>query len=83
MPALLDAAAAPSSLAHFPSGSRGRLVSIDAGHGLRARLASMGLVPGVEIEIVRNGGRGPYIVCAHGARLVLGRGVAHKILIRP
>ena len=31
---------------------------MDAGHGLRARLAAMGLVPGVEVLMVKNEGGG-------------------------
>jgi Fe2+ transport system protein FeoA len=52
------------------------------GAGLSHRLAEMGLVPGVEMEVV-NPGPGPFIVCVRGSRLLLGRGMVNKILVRP
>ncbi|MFP3928294.1 MAG: ferrous iron transport protein A [Desulfobacteraceae bacterium] len=57
------------------------LTSIDAGHGLRGRLESMGLVPGVEIQVVQNSGRGPFIISVKDSRIVLGRGMAQKIMV--
>jgi len=58
-----------------------RLNSVDAGHGLRSRLASMGLVSGVEFEVLKNTFRGPMLVSIKGSRLMLGRGMADKILV--
>ncbi|MFO7655247.1 MAG: FeoA family protein [Candidatus Krumholzibacteriia bacterium] len=60
-------------------GTRARLREVRAGRGLRGRLAAMGLVPGCEIEVLRNSGRGPFIVAVRDARIVLGRGMAMKI----
>jgi len=54
---------------------------MDAGDGLTARLAAMGLLPGAEIEVLSNSNRGPFIVAVKGTRVVLGRGVAQKILV--
>lgn len=56
-----------------------RLVGVNAGRGLQGRLAAMGLVPGVELEVVRSSFRGPFIVSVRGSRVILGRGMAHKI----
>ena len=61
------------------SGQKVRLLAIRAGRGLQARLASMGLVPGAELEVISNNLRGPFIVSVKGSRLVLGRGMAHRI----
>ena len=60
-------------------GQKVRLVAINAGRSLQARLASMGLIPGVEIEVINNSSKGPFIVAVNGVRLMLGRGMAHKI----
>jgi Fe2+ transport system protein FeoA len=62
-------------------GRRVRLRAIEAGRGLRARLAAIGLVPGVELEVIRNNNRGPFIVAVRESRLMLGRGVAWKIVV--
>nr|HID59993.1 ferrous iron transport protein A [Desulfobacterales bacterium] len=60
-------------------GKRVRILAVNAGRRLQMRLASMGLVPGVEIEVISNNFRGPFIVAVNDLRLVLGRGMAHKI----
>ncbi len=66
-------------LALVKEGTRAILRSINGGHGLRGRLAALGLIPGAEIEVLRNAGRGPFVVAVGGARLVLGRGMAMQI----
>lgn len=58
-----------------------RLVAVDAGHGLQSRLAAMGLVPGVEIEVLRNSQYGPFLIAVKGSRIMLGRGMAQKIMV--
>ncbi len=57
------------------------LVAVDAGRGLQARLYSMGLVPGVRVKVLNNGGRGPLMVLVKEARMALGYGMARKILV--
>ncbi|MHC4646690.1 MAG: FeoA family protein, partial [Planctomycetota bacterium] len=47
-------------LSTVKSGETVRLTRIDAGHGLNSRLASMGLLPNVQITVVRNGHPGPF-----------------------
>ena len=69
------------SLAMVDEGKRVRLVAVHSGVGLKGRLAAMGLVPGVEIEVVRNRFRGPFVLEVKGSRMMLGRGMAHKILV--
>ena len=64
------------------NGETVRLVSVRAGRGLQARLASLGMVPGVEITMIRNDYHGPMIVAVKGSRLVLGRGMSGKILVQ-
>jgi Fe2+ transport system protein FeoA len=68
-------------LAMVERGRKVRLVSVNGGHDLMGRLISMGLVPGVELEVVLNSSRGPFVVSAGGSRIMLGRGVAHKLLV--
>ena len=58
-----------------------RLLSVRAGDGLRKRLAEMGLVPGVELEVLQNASRGPFIIRVRGSRMVLGHGMAQKIIV--
>ena len=68
-------------LATVEAGRRVRIVGIQAGQALRARLTSMGLVPGLEIEVIQNGGQGPLVVMVRQGRIVLGRGMGQKIVV--
>ena len=63
------------------AGRRVRLVSVEAGHELQGRLAAMGLVPGVEIEVLGNSHHGPFLIAVKGSRIMLGRGMAQKIVV--
>ncbi len=63
------------------SGDKVKLASIEAGRGLNSRLASMGLLPNVEITVVSNGHPGPFVISVKGSKMMLGRGMAHKIMV--
>lgn len=76
------------SLAAMRRGERGVLTSVESGGGNRCsameeRMAAMGFIPGVEVEVEANYGRGPVIVCVRGARVALGRGQARRLTVRP
>lgn len=68
-------------LAIVQVGRRVRFVAVDAGRGLQSRLSSMGLVPGVEIEVLRNSLQGPFLIAVKGSRIMIGRGMAQKIMV--
>lgn len=63
------------------AGESVRLVRIEAGRGLNSRLASMGLVANAELKVISNGHPGPFVLIVKDAKVVLGRGVAQKIVI--
>jgi len=58
------------------------LVQVDAGRGLKSRLASMGLLPNTEITVISNKHPGPFMISVKKTKMVLGRGMAHKIMVR-
>ena len=58
-----------------------RIVSIESGHGLHRRLADMGMIPGTVVRVLRGHGMGPTLVEFRGSQLMLGFGVAHKIVV--
>jgi ferrous iron transport protein A len=60
-----------------------RLLKIDAGAGLKSRLSAMGLLPGTEFKVINNSHPGPFVISLKGSRLMLGRGMATKIFVRP
>ena len=68
-------------LAMVEAGRRVRLVGVNAGRGHQARLASMGLVPGTELEVIRNSFRGPFIVAVKECRVMLGRRMVQRIVV--
>ena len=68
-------------LAAVPRGGTVRLLGVGAGRGLQAHLAAMGLVPGVEMTVLTNHHRGPFVVSVKGCRIMLGRGMAQRIVV--
>ena len=67
-----------------PPGEAVRLVAIHGGQRVRKRLADLGLTPGTVLKVVQGDAWGPLIVAfKDDARLALGRGMAHKILVKP
>ncbi len=63
------------------AGETVRLTEINAGRGLNSRLASMGLLPNVQVTVVRNGHPGPLVISVKNSKMVLGRGMADKIMV--
>jgi len=68
-------------LALLPSGKSGKIVRIDAGHGLMGRLCSMGIIPGESIKKISSGFRGPQMCCVKGTYYGMGRGMTSKIYV--
>ena len=68
-------------LAMVRPGEEVTMVGIRAGWGLTKRLADMGLVPGTTLRVVNSQMPGPVIVEVRGSRLVLGHGVAQRIMV--
>jgi Fe2+ transport system protein FeoA len=71
----------PKPLSAVKAGQTVKLVSVNAGRGLNSRLVSMGLIPNVEITVVNNDHPGPFVISVRNSRMMLGRGVAHKIIV--
>jgi len=68
-------------LSKIQSGKTVKLVRVEAGRGLNSRLAAMGLLPNVEITVVNNGHPGPFVISVKGSKMMLGRGMADKIMV--
>ena len=62
-------------------GKRVKIFSLAGGRGMQERLISMGLGPGAEIEVVRRGAPGPFILAVKEARLAIGAGMAQRIMV--
>ena len=69
-------------LANMRDGQAGTVISIDAGKKATKRLADLGLIPGKEIKVLRKTlFSGPVEIQVSGSRLVIGRGLASKIVV--
>ena len=68
-------------LSTIKSGQKVTLAGVEAGRGLNSRLAAMGLLPNVEIIVISNGHPGPFVISVKGSRMMLGRGMADKIMV--
>lgn len=66
-------------LTKISEGAIAKLHSITGGRELRTRLAALGLLPGTEIEVIQNSGKGPFVVSVKGSRIVIGRGMASRV----
>ncbi|MFX0042851.1 MAG: ferrous iron transport protein A [Candidatus Hodarchaeota archaeon] len=59
------------------------VVNVNAGYNAKRRLANLGIVPGVKIVKKQSAPlRGPLEVIVKGSSLVIGRGLATKIIVR-
>ena len=63
-------------------GQRVRVIAVDAGQALVARLCALGLTPGITAEVVA-AGAGPVVLSVMGSRIVLGHGMADQVRVRP
>ncbi len=58
------------------------VIRVNAGHNAKTRLANLGVVPGVKIRKTKNAPfKGPLEIIVKGSSLVIGRGLASKIIV--
>ena len=70
-------------LSSLPAGTRGVVVALAGGRRFTQQVVGMGLHPGRRIEVIRsgNGRRGPCLIASGQTRLVIGHGMAERILV--
>lgn len=68
-------------LSMIDPGKEVTLIDINGGRGIRSKLYSMGLVPGVTLKILNRSGSGPVMIAVKDSRLAIGRGMAEKIIV--
>ncbi len=80
---------APPHLQTYPltmvqPGDTVRVVAIHGGYRLRKRLADLGLSVGMPVRVIQGSSTGPLLIAfREDARLAVGHGVAHKIIVAP
>jgi len=68
-------------LSEIPTGTKVTLTLVQVGLELTSRLTSLGLTPGVVVQVLQNHGRGPIIINVRGTHVALGRGEAEKLMV--
>ena len=63
------------------NGKRVLVIAVKAPEDLAGRLAAMGLVPGVSVDVIVNSLKGPFVVVVKGSRLLLSQSMAQGILV--
>ena len=69
-------------LIDLKEGQKAIIISISGGRRATQRLTDMGLTPGTEIKLLRNGRLCPVEISVRGSKLAIGCGVAAKILVK-
>jgi len=72
------------NLIKLKEGEVAEIITIAGGQMATKRLADLGLILGTKIKVLRKAPLwGPVEIEVRGSRLVLGRGLASKILVKP
>jgi len=76
------AAGMPLSMSR--SGEHVECLHVTGGEGLSRHLAAMGILPGARMTVVSGGGTpGPVVLKVGATKYMIGRGMAHRVLVRP
>lgn len=71
-------------LVDLKEGQKGIIAGVFGGRMAVKKLADLGLTPRTEIEIMKKiPYRGPIEIQVRGSNLVLGRGIASKVMVEP
>ena len=71
------------ALSSLRPGARARVTTVEGGHAMAQRLAAMGVYTGVNLLVVRGGRDGPVITDVRGTRIIIGRGMASRVIVTP
>ncbi|MFH2138669.1 MAG: FeoA domain-containing protein [Candidatus Omnitrophota bacterium] len=69
-------------LLKIPEGQEVTLAGVEGGQGVRKRLTDMGLNQGVRFKVLHSHGRGACVIRVHNTRLMLGHGMANRIMVK-
>lgn len=72
----------PKPLSTISPGQMVEIVELDAGGELWTRLESMGIFPDSQAKVLSNYGFGPLLLALGDNRIILGRGMAEKVIVQ-
>jgi Fe2+ transport system protein FeoA len=58
------------------------ITEIRGGRSFREKCFNQGIIPGREIEVIANSSGGPCLIAVLNTRLMIGRGMSSRILVR-
>ncbi|MDF1566919.1 MAG: FeoA domain-containing protein [Spirochaetaceae bacterium] len=58
------------------------IARIEGGRNARKKLMDLGLIPGVQVTIIRKAGPSPMLVSVMGRQVMIGHGMAQKVFVR-
>jgi ferrous iron transport protein A len=67
-------------LADLKTGEPAKVIAVEGGHGIRQRLALRGISEGRTVTLL-SGRYGPVVVDIGGSTVVIGRGMACRVLV--
>lgn len=70
------------SLSFAPAGTALKVINTSGGREFQRKIASLGIYPDEEIEIVERHGQGALVIKVKGTRLAVGQGMSKKIKIK-
>lgn len=83
-PSERGARGAAMPLAMAATGETVECVEVAGGTGLRRHMADLRILPGTRMLVVSGGNApGPVIIKVGDGKLMIGRGMAHKVFVRP
>jgi len=74
-------AACPLTLSEAPLSVPLRVTGVESGRQAQSRLASMGIIPGEMLRVLRRDNGGPLLIDVKGTRVALGRGISSKVTV--
>ena len=71
-----------TTLQNLPERKKGKIISLEGGHGFQRKLRAMGIREGQAVIVVsRQPFRGPITIMVGSCQMTLGRGMAQKIIV--
>lgn len=70
-----------TTLTALKPGDTAKIIRLDGGFGMRKRLTDLGVVPGREATVLSSHRNSPLLVKIDGTRIMIGRGMAAKIVV--
>jgi Fe2+ transport system protein FeoA len=70
------------SLLKVKAGKKVRLARVHADKAVNSRLAAMGLLPETEFTVINNSHPRPFVISVKESKIMLGRDIAQKIMVK-